>query len=111
MFGQTVAVHRYATNSVGDRTKVSQHAVSRCAFAPRQTSGSYGGMELSDRASTVTAESELYIPYGADIVPTDVVELDDGTLWEVVGPVERWRSPFAGAWAPGAVVPLRRMTG
>lgn len=111
MYGHTVIVHRYVTSSVGDRTEVSQHTLTRCAFAPRPASGSRGGAELIDRASTVTADAELYVPYGADIVPTDVVELDDTTLWEVSGPVERWRSPFAGAWSPGAVVPLRRMTG
>lgn len=111
MFGQTITVHRYEGNRYGDRTEISQHTVSRCAFAPRPVAGRGGGAELVDRAATVTADAELYVPYSADITPFDVVELDDGTRWEVAGPVERWRSPFAGSWTPGTVVPLRRMTG
>lgn len=111
MFGRPVTVHRYESDRFGDRVEVSHHTVSRCAFAPRSAAGTRGGAELTDRASTVTADAELYVPYDADITPADVVELDDGTRWEVAGPVERWRSPFAGAWSPGAVVPLRRMTG
>jgi hypothetical protein len=110
--GQSVVVHRFVTDpKTGDRSEVSQHVVGRCAFAPRTSAGSRGGAELTDRASTVVADAELFAPYSADVVPTDVIELDDGTLWEVAGPVERWRSPFAAGWSPGAVIPLRRMTG
>jgi hypothetical protein len=109
--GKPVTVLRYITDRYGDRVLQSQHTVSRCAFAPRAANAVAGGAELADRASTVTADAELYVPYGADIVPTDVIKLHDGTAWEVVGPIERWQSPFAGAWSPGAVVPLQRMTG
>lgn len=112
MTGQAVTVHRFLIDGkTGDRSEVSQHTVARCAFAPRTSASSRGGAELTDRANTVVADAELFAPYNADVVPTDVIELDDGTLWEVVGPVERWRSPFAGTWTPGAVIPLRRMTG
>ena len=111
MFGRPVIVHRYTQDRYGDRVEVSQHTVTGCAFAPRTFAGARGGAELTDRAATVTADAELHAPFNADITPTDVIELDDTTLWEVSGPVERWRSPFPGAWAPGAVIPLRRVTG
>lgn len=111
MIGESVTVHRYTTDRYGDRTKVSSHMVARCAFAPRPVAGSRGSAELTDRASTVVADAELFVPHGADIVPTDVIQLSDGTEWEASGATERWHSPFSGAWRPGAVVPLRRMTG
>jgi hypothetical protein len=111
MIGRPVTVHRYETDRYGDRQEVSTHTVRGTAFAPRPVAGARGSSELADRTNTVVADAELYVPYGADIVPTDEIELDDGTLWEVAGAAERWRSPFSGAWTPGAVVPLRRMTG
>jgi hypothetical protein len=109
--GHTVTVLRYTTDRYGDRTKVSEHTVDHCAFAPRVTTGGRDASELTDRSATVTADAELYAPPGADITPTDVVRLADGTEWEVAGAVESWQSPFPGAWAPGVVVPLRRRTG
>ena len=109
--GYTVVVARYETDRYGDRTKVSEHTVTGCAFAPRTTAGGRTIAELTDRSATVTSDAELFAPFGADITPADVVRLPDGTDWEVVGFPERWQSPFPGAWAPGTVVPLRRRTG
>lgn len=109
--GHTVTVTRYVTNRYGDRTKVSESTVDGCAFAPRSTSSTRGTVELSDRSGAVIADAELYVPYGADITPSDVVRLPDGTDWEVVGAAERWESPFSGAWRAGTVIPLRRKTG
>lgn len=109
--GHTVTVLRYETDRRGDRTKVSEHVVEHCAFAPRTTAGGRGVAELTDRSAAVTADAELYAPPGADITPADVVRLPDSTEWEVVGAVEQWQSPFPASWAPGVVVPLRRKTG
>lgn len=110
MTGDPVTVHRYATDRYGDRVEVSQHSVGRTAFGPRPVAGSRGSAEFTDRANTVTADAELYAPYEADITSTDVIEMADGTLWEVAGSPERWRSPFTHH-TPGMVVPLRRKTG
>lgn len=109
--GRIVTVERYETDRYGDRVKVSEHRVAGCAFAPRTTAGGRAGAEFTDRANTVTSEAELYVPYGADIVPEDVIRLHDNTQWEVVGLPERWESPFPGHWRSGSVVPIRRRTG
>lgn len=111
MIGRQVTVHRYIMDRYGDRQEVSQHHVQRTAFAPRPAAAGRGSAELTDRANTVIADAELYIPYGADIKPSDVIELHDGTEWEVSGAAERWAGPFTRGWLPGAVVPLKRMTG
>ncbi len=109
--GATVTVLRYETDRYGDRTLVSQHDVQHAAFAPRTSASGRDTAELTNRANTVTTDAELYAPYGADITPQDVIRLDDGTEWEVVGLPERWRSPYSGDWRAGAVIPLRRRTG
>lgn len=108
--GRPVIVHRYETDRYGDRVEVSRHAVQRTAFAPRPNAMGRGSQEFTDRASTVTADAELYVPYGADVVPADVIELEDGSRWEVAGNPERWLGAFSG-WKSGTVVPLHRMTG
>lgn len=111
MRGQPAIIHRYTTDKYGDRTEISQHTVQRTAFAPRPNEMGRGSQEFTDRAQTVIADAELYVPYGADIVATDVIELVDGTLWEAAGAPERWSAAWALGWKPGAVVPLRRKTG
>jgi hypothetical protein len=109
--GHAVTVLRYETDRYGDRVKIKEFTVPRCAFAPRTSSGSRGTVELTDRSAAVTADAELYAPLGADITPADVIRLHDGTEWEVVGAPERWQSPYPGAWQAGAVIPLQRKTG
>lgn len=109
--GDPVTVLRYETDRYGDRTQVDEFTVAHAAFAPRTSASGRDTAELTDRASTVTVEAELYVPHGADITPQDVVRLADGTEWEVVGAPERWRSPYVGRWLAGTVVPLRRKTG
>lgn len=109
--GHAVTVLRYETDLYGDRVKTSEHQVSHCAFAPRTTSSARGTVELTDRVNTVTADAELYVPYGADITSDDVIRLADGTEWEVVGASERWESPYASGWQAGTVIPIRRKTG
>jgi hypothetical protein len=109
--GRTVTVLRYTTDRYGDRTKVSEHTVNHCAYAPRTTAGGRDRAELTDRSAGITADAELYVPYGVDITPQDVIQLGDGTEWEVIGLQEPWESPWPGAWQAGAVIPLRRRTG
>ena len=111
MIGLPVIVHRYEMDRYGDRQEVSTHRVERTAFAPRPAAAGRGSAELTDRSNRVTADAELYVPYGADIRPSDQIELNDGSRWEVSGALERWRGAFANTWTPGAVVPLKRVTG
>lgn len=109
--GHSVTVMRYETDRYGDRTKVAEFAVPNCAFAPRSTSSTRGTVELTDRSGAVTADAELYIPYGADIRSEDVIRLPDNTDWEVVGAAERWLGAYVAPWQAGTVIPLRRKTG
>lgn len=102
--GQVVTVRRYAMDRYGDRTVTATFTLGRCAFAPRTSN------ENNDRANTVVADAELYVPPWAGIKASDEVELADGTKWEVAGRPENWRSPFTG-WQPGDVVALTRVTG
>lgn len=109
--GHPATVTRYETDRYGDRVQVAVFAVNYTAFAPRSTSSTRGTVELTDRSGSVTADAELYVPYGVDITPQDVIRLADGSEWEVVGAPERWESPYPGTWKAGTVIPLRRKTG
>lgn len=104
MIGQPATVRRYDTDRYGDRVAVTEFVVPHSAFSPQSSK------EDTDRANTVTAEAELYVPPGYDIQATDEVELYDGSTWEVAGRAEPWRSPF-DQWEPGTVIPLNRVTG
>ncbi|MER5671156.1 hypothetical protein [Pseudonocardia alni] len=103
--GISVRVHRLAgVDRFGDRLPGTTHVVSGCALAPRTSS------EDNPRGSTVIVGLTLYGPYGADIRAEDVVELEGGSRYEVVGEPGHWASPFTG-WAPGCEVALERVTG
>lgn len=103
--GITVTVRRYHQDKYGDRALTLSFQLAHCAFAPRTTT------EDDNRSTTVEADAELIAPPGSGIQPQDVVQLSDGSTWEVQGRSEEWQSPFTGAWRPGDVVPLKRATG
>lgn len=70
-------------------------------FAPR------GGDERSEPdMPVVIAGLTGYGPPDAEVLPTDRLEVR-GDVYEVVGEVGVWRSPFTG-WEPGVEVALRR---
>lgn len=101
----TVTVHRYTMDRYGDRTQQLTFHIGQCAFAPRT------GTESDDRSTTVTAEADLYVPPWSGIRPQDVVELPDGSTWEVRGAAQQWESPYPSHWTPGDVVALTRTRG
>jgi hypothetical protein len=103
--GITVTVRRYRLDKYGDRALVLSFQLGQCAFAPRVTS------ESDNRSTTVVADAELIAPPWSGVQAQDVVQLPDGSTWEVQGRPEEWQSPFTGAWRPGDVVPLKRTTG
>jgi hypothetical protein len=103
--GITVTVRRYRLDKYGDRSLVLSFQLGQCAFAPRTTS------ESDNRSTTVVADAELFAPPWSGVQAQDVVQLPDGSHWEVQGRPEEWQSPFTGAWRPGDVVPLKRTTG
>jgi hypothetical protein len=71
-------------------------------FAPR------GGDEQQDPGvPAVIVGLTGYGPPSADVLPTDRMEIR-GEVYEVVGEVGEWRSPFTG-WEPGVEVALRRV--
>lgn len=70
-------------------------------FAPRSQEGT-----TSDSPSVVVGLTG-YGPSGADVLPTDRVEVR-GQVYEVEGEVGVWRSPFTG-WEPGVEVALKRV--
>lgn len=103
--GIVVTVKRYRQDKYGDRSLIATFQVSQCAFAPRSST------ETDNRSTTVIADAELLAPPWNGIQAQDVVELPDGSSWDVQGRPEEWQSPFTGAWRPGDVVPLKRTTG
>lgn len=102
--GITVTVHRTTTDRYGDTTDTSSHSLDGCGLASRSSA------ENTDRRDTVSTVRVLLAPPGADIVATDVVELPDGTRWDVTGDPVAPSSPFTG-WTPGVAATLTRVTG
>jgi hypothetical protein len=110
-FGTTITVHRTVQDRYGNVTDTADHAVAGCALAPSSgSSGQSASTEDTDRRDTVIRGLVLYGPPGADIQATDVIELPDGTRWQVDGDTGSWTSPFSG-WRAGVQVSLSRVTG
>jgi len=65
--------------------------------------------ELTDQRDTVVTQMDVYAPLGADVVPTDLVEREDGTTWQVQGAPAVWRSPVSGRGCTHFVI--ERVTG
>ncbi|MEU1761675.1 hypothetical protein [Micromonospora sp. NPDC005652] len=81
----------------------AQSTISRgWAFAPRG-----GDEQQAPGIPAVIVGLTGYGPPDADITPTDRMEVR-GQVYEVVGEVGLWRSPFTG-WRPGLEVALRRV--
>lgn len=57
----------------------------------------------------VTVEPTIYGTFDMDVLPGDRVAVR-GTVFEVVGEVRRWRSPYSGR-TPGSVLTLKVVTG
>lgn len=76
--------------------------IAGCAVAPRQA-----GEQIGQGRIAATSGLTLYVPPGADILPSDRFEVR-GTVWEVEGEPAVWRSPFTG-WEPGREVVLTRV--
>ena len=72
------------------------------AFAPRP-----GDETTTSDSPSVIVGLTGYGPPGADVLPTDRLEVR-GDVYEVEGEVGEWRSPFTG-WEPGVEVALRRV--
>jgi hypothetical protein len=73
-----------------------------CGVAPRQA-----GEQIGQGRIAVTSGLTLYVPPGADVLPSDRFEVR-GAVWEVAGEPAVWRSPFTG-WEPGREVELTRV--
>lgn len=101
---ENVTVLHRGRDRHGDMTVVGSATLHGCGFAPTGTS------EETDSRETVVREAVLYLPAAALVRGTDLVRLDDGSEWQVVGEAEQFRSPLDG-WRPGGQVTLRRVTG
>src|SRR5690606_26282497 len=73
-----------------------------CGVAPRQAGEQIGAGRIA-----VTSGVTLYVPPGADVLPSDRFEVR-GVEYEVDGEPAVWRSPFTG-WEPGREVVLTRV--
>jgi len=104
--GQTLTVIRRTRDAYGDYTSRSTHAVPGCAVTRRST------LETTEGGARATVVTRLwvYAPPGSDVVPSDLVELPDGTRWNVDGDARTYASPFTG-WAPAHRFALVRATG
>lgn len=79
-------------------------AIPGCSAAPRSSS------DITDRGRQgVVVGLTLYTPHGADIVHTDLVEVD-GVPYEVDGEAGAWKSPFT-QWEAGIEIALKRAAG
>lgn len=106
-YGETVVILRapLVTDPYGDQVSDWDAAVRTDSpgwgFAPR------GGDERQDNnAPTVIVGLTGYGPPGADVLPTDRMEVR-GQVYKVLGEIGEWRSPFTG-WEPGVEVALQR---
>lgn len=109
-FGQTITVSRSGgTSWNGDPLPSTTHTIKGCAIWQSSTSEDMQGRDV------IVTTTMLAVPYGSDIVATDMVYLpDDDTdkpaYWQVNGDPFPWRSPFTG-WRPGTQVQLQRVVG
>lgn len=73
-------------------------------FAPASST------DINDRGRNgATVDASLFLPYGADLLNTDQVEIDS-VLYDVVGEIAQWKNPFTG-WNAGSEVALKRAHG
>lgn len=109
MTGETITVLRPGSttdrydNVVADWTAPTRTDITGCAVAPRSTSEENIGRQAVIIGLTV------YTPAGADIRPSDRVEVR-GDVHEVDGEIGDWRNPFTGT-RPGLEVQLKRVAG
>lgn len=109
MTGETITVVRPATttdrygNAISDWTSATRTDIDGCAVAPRSSSEDNIGRQA------VIVGLTVYAPAGADIRPTDRLEVR-GDDYEVDGDVGDWRNPFTGS-RPGLEVPVKRVAG
>lgn len=118
-FGQTVTVFREVRNEFGDVEHTDERKLTGCAVYPRNSveedgtgSGRGGGRRTSAGSGAVQVSTGLTMlcPPGSALTATHRVQLDDGTVWQVVGHPARWSSPLTG-WSAGEQVELERTTG
>jgi hypothetical protein len=79
--------------------------IGRCGRGQSRSTETVDGEQV-----VVTTDQLLCDDVDADVQPTDVLVLPDGTRWQVAGDVVRARSPLSG-WAPGCVIPIKRASG
>lgn len=91
-------------NLVRDWEQAERLDIPGCGVAPRTSDE-----ETEQGRQGVIVGIAVYAPPGTDVSPHDRVEVR-GEVFEVVGEVADWRSPFTG-WTPGIVVNLSRMEG
>lgn len=108
--GETVTVVRAGLvddgygNEVSDWANATSTPYEGCAVAQ----GTRGSEVLADR-NAVLSDLVVFMPPGADVAPTDRLEVR-GREYEVVGEPFGWTSPFTGT-AFGVVVYCNRVEG
>ena len=104
--GETVTlVARAVTGQDGDGNDVYGETLTDVigGFDPAIGFERVGGMDQ------VSTQPQVYLPPGTVVDSVDAVVVR-GLRYEVDGTTNDWRSPFTG-WAPGVVIPLKRVTG
>jgi hypothetical protein len=76
--------------------------ITGCGIAPRQA-----GEQIGQGRIAATSGVTVYVPPGADVLPSDRIEVR-GAVYEVEGEPGDWRSPFTG-WEPGMEIHLTRV--
>lgn len=110
MSGETVTRVRAGTTTdrygatVPDWSDPDRRDIPGCAFAPSDGAESH----LGGRHAVIVTVT-LYVPPGADILPTDRIE-SRGQAFEVDGEPAAWRSPYSRR-ERGVALSLRRVDG
>lgn len=94
-YGQTITViRRGERDRYGDYEPDSTHEIDNVGIAWESTTDDGQFREATDSGTV------LYMPRGADILPTDKVQLPDDSVWSVIGrPQWGQRHPMTG-WQP-----------
>ncbi|AZS06576.1 head-to-tail stopper [Mycobacterium phage JacoRen57] len=108
-----VKIHSFnpdAVNDLGNKKEAWDEPVEEDVYGWGPPQLQEGPKEVLVGTSRYVVALELMVPPGVYAKDGDKVELDDGSMWRVVGPTEDYsHNPFG--WNPGNVINLINVKG